>query len=300
MKLKISLFLFSLAAVCSGQELQPRAYLPSPVGLGFLGISYSGNAGGLLFDPSLPIENGHVQARIPAISLGGTIDAFGRTGQILTVFPYVFANLSGNLNGGPSQSRYRSGLADATLRFSINLYGAPAMHPREFVKYRPKLIVGASITATAPTGQYDPNVVINVGTNRWAVKPELGISRFAGKWDFEIALGAWIYTENSDFFRGRLRTQQPLGSAQAHVVRLLPHRTWAAFDATYYTGGRTTINNKINADYQGNTRFGSTFGVSLTRRQAIRIAYFSGVTARVGADIQSLSVAYQVIWHEPK
>jgi hypothetical protein len=174
------------------------------------------------------------------------------------------------------------------------------MHRREFAKYRPKLIVGASLTATAPTGQYDPNVLINVGTNRWAVKPEIGIARFVGKWEFEGAFGAWIYTKNSDFFGNTYRTQQSLGSAQMHIVRLLPRRTWLAFDATFFTGGRTTVGSKINADYEGNTRIGATYGIGIGRRQSLRFAYFNGVTARVGADIQSVSVAYQVIWRQAK
>ena len=289
--------LLSMAAILEAQELQPRAYLPSPVGLGFLGISYSGNTGGLLFDPSLPVENGHVDASVPTLALGGTFAAFGRTGQVLGVLPYVVADLSGSL-GGVQAARHRSGLADSTIRFSVNLYGAPAMHLREFAKYRPKLIVGVSLTATAPTGQYDPNVLINLGTNRWAVKPELGIARFVGKWEFEAAFGAWIYTKNSDFYGNTYRTQQPLGSVQAHIVRLLPHRTWLAFDSTFFTGGRTTIGNNIRADYEGNTRIGATYGIGVGRRQSLRFAYFDGVTARVGADIQSVSVAYQVIWRQ--
>ena len=192
------LFHCAIALPCNPVRtgIQPRAYLPSPVGLGFLGLSYSGNAGGLLFDPSLPIENGHVDANLPALAVGGTLDIFGRTGQVLGVLPYVVADLSGNFRGVQA-ARHRSGLADSTLRFSVNLYGAPAMHRREFAKYRPKLIIGASLTATPPTGQYDPNVLINLGTNRWAVKPEIGIARFIGKWEFEGAFGAWIYGKNS-------------------------------------------------------------------------------------------------------
>ncbi|HEX4772581.1 MAG TPA: transporter [Bryobacteraceae bacterium] len=289
--------LFFLPAIVRAQELQPRAYLPSPVGLGFLGISYSGNSGGLLFDPSLPIQNGHVDAHIPALALGGTFDVFGRTGQVLGVLPYVVADLSGTF-AGVEAARHRSGLSDSTLRFSINLHGAPAMHLREYARYRPKLIVGVSLTATAPIGQYDPNVLVNIGTNRWAVKPEIGIARFFGKWEIEGAFGAWIYMQNSDFFGNGYRTQEPLGSAQAHVVRLLPRRMWLAFDSTFFTGGRTTVNGKLNADYAGNTRIGATYGIGIGRRQSVRIAYFDGVTARVGADSQSLTVAYQVIWHQ--
>jgi len=122
------------------------------------------------------------------------------------------------------------------------------MHSREFAKYRPKTIVGISVTVNPPTGQYDPNLLINLGTNRWAIKPEIGICRFWGKWDFETALGVWLYTTNSNYYGHTVRTQDPLGSAQAHVVRVLPHKTCLAFDGTFYTGGRSYVGTNIHAD----------------------------------------------------
>ena len=289
------LLLLPISVTVAAQELQPRAYFPAPVGLDFFGVSYSGNSGGLLFDPSLPVEDGHVNANITTVSIGGALDVFGRSGQALAVLPYAVADLSGKL-AGIQAARHRSGLADSTFRFATNIYGAPAMHVREFAKYQPQTLIGLSLTVTAPTGQYDPNVLINIGTHRWGFKPELGISHFVGKWEFETALGAWLYTENANFYRGTFRKQDPLGSIQVHVVRILPRRMWLAFDGTFYTGGRTYVGNTIKADYQGNTRFGATLGIALKRRQALRIAYFDGTTTRIGTDISSLSIAYQVIW----
>jgi hypothetical protein len=75
---------------------------------------------------------------------------------------------------------------------------------------------------------------------------------------------------------------------------------WAAFDGTFFSGGRTNTGAGVQANYQGNTRFGGTLGIALKHRQAIRFAYFDGVTARIGSDISSLSVGYQVIWHESR
>jgi Putative MetA-pathway of phenol degradation len=286
--------LFFACAPAGAQELQPRAYLPAPIGLNFFGIAYSNNAGGLLFDPSLPVKDAHVNAEVTTLSLGESLGLFGRSGQVLAVFPYVVADLSGRV-GNVVGARHRSGLADSTFRFAMNIYGAPRMHIKEFARYRPKTLVGASLTVVAPTGQYDRNVLINIGTNRWAFKPELGISHFIGKWDLEVAFGAWLYTRNSGYYGGTFQKQDPLGSIQAHVVRELPHRTWVAFDGTFYTGGRSYVGNTIEANYEGNTRFGSTFGIIVTRRQALRFAYFEGATTRTGSDIHSISVAYQMI-----
>jgi hypothetical protein len=286
-----------LAAHLAAQEMQPRAYIPAPVGLNFVGISYSNNIGGLLFDPSLVVEDARVNANIVTLAFGQTLDVLGRNTQILAIMPYVEANLDGR-QAGVQTHLYRSGLADVTFRYAMNIYGAPAMRRGDYVKYRQKIIVGASVTVTAPTGQYDPLRLINVGTNRWAVKPEIGISRAVGKWTFEGAAGAWLYTENNRFNGSAVRTQDPLGSFQAHIVRVLPHRIWLAADATFFTGGRTHVNGRDLSDYAGNTRLGATFGIGLTPRQAIKVTYFNGVITRVGGDIDSIGISYNVVFQK--
>jgi len=284
-----------LAAGLTAQELQPRAYLPAPVGLNYFGISYSNNRGGLLFDPSLPVEDASVNANIATVAFGQTLGVLGRTTQILALFPYVRANLEGRVAGTQTDA-YRSGLGDATFRYSMNLYGAPAMNLKEFAGYRQKTVVGASVTVTAPTGQYDPVRLVNIGTNRWGVKPEIGVSRAVGKWTLEGAAGAWLYTGNDQFNGTSLRTQEPIGSLQGHVVRVLPHRTWLAGDLTFYTGGRSQVNGRDNSDYLGNSRLGASFGIVLNRRQSLKISYFKGAVTRLGGDISSIGVSYNVIW----
>jgi len=138
-------------------------------------------------------------------------------------------------------------------------------------------------------------VLINIGTNRLGFKPELGISSFVGKWDFEAAFGAWLYTKNAEFLYTGTRTQDPLGSVQLHVIRLLPRRMWVAADGTFYIGGRTHVGEKVNADFQSSARLGATLGIALGHHQAIKIAYFDGAISRIGADISSLSISYQVL-----
>ncbi len=136
--------------------MQPRAYLPAPVGVSFFGISYSRNSGGLLFDPSLLVEDANVVADVATLSFGQTLGVMGRSAQVLAIVPYVHADLIGT-QAGTAKYRYRSGLGDSVFRYAMNIHGAPAMHLREFAEFKPKTIVGASITVSAPTGQYDPN-----------------------------------------------------------------------------------------------------------------------------------------------
>jgi len=284
-----------LAASLNAQELQPRAYFPAPVGVSFFGTSYSRNSGGLLFDPSLPVTDAHVAANMGSLSFGQSLGVLGRSAQVLVILPYIQADLTGRLSESASY-RYRSGLGDAVFRFAMNIHGAPAMRRLEFARYRQKTIVGASITVSAPTGQYDPKLVVNIGANRWGFKPEVGFSRALGQWVIEGAAGVWLYTANGNFNNGSTRTQIPLGSLQAHFLRILPHRTWVALDATFFTGGRTTVDGVERANYLGNWRIGATFGLVLTPRQSLKISYFDGVITRVGNDISSFGIAYNYIF----
>ena len=92
---------------------------------------------------------------------------------------------------GERESTYRSGLFDSVVRVSVNLVGGPAMSLPEMRKWQQKTLLGVSLKVTAPTGQYDPTKLINLGTNRWAFKPELGLSRRWGNWVLDAYGGVW-------------------------------------------------------------------------------------------------------------
>ena len=51
-----------------------------------------------------------------------------------------------------------------------------------------------------------------------------------------------------------------------------------------------------HADYQGNSRFGATFSYPIGVRQSIKISYFRGMVTRVGTDISSIGISYNLIW----
>ena len=69
---------------------------------------------------------------------------------------------------------------------NVNFFGAPAMDLQRFRSYRQDLILGASLTVTAPTGQYDSSRLVNLGTNRWSARPELGASKALGHLTLEL------------------------------------------------------------------------------------------------------------------
>jgi hypothetical protein len=158
--------------------------------------------------------------------------------------------------------------------------------------------MGASVTLVVPNGQYDSNRLINIGSNRWAFKPEIGLSYPHKRWTFEGAAGVWLYMKNNDFFGHVRREQKPLASLQGHVIYTIRPRMWMALNGTYYSGGRTTVNGRLNQDLQKNSRFGLTFSFPLKERQSIKIAFAKGLTTRIGGDLTSIAVGWQYTWFD--
>ena len=76
-----------------------------------------------------------------------------------------------------------SGLGDPRFRFSINLFGAPALSAKEFANYQQDLIVGASLQVSAPLGQYDDSKLLNLGNNRWSFRTGTGFFQGVGTVD---------------------------------------------------------------------------------------------------------------------
>jgi len=154
-----------------------------------------------------------------------------------------------------------------------------------------------SVVVSAPTGQYDPARAVNVGTNRWAVKPEVGLSHhFKGRFILDAYVGLWLYQDNQKFFGGRVRSQAPIVSSQYHISYDIKPRMWAAFDANFYSGGRTTVNGILSNDFQRNSRVGGTFSFPVTRRQSMKLAYAVGAYTTVGGAFQTFSIGYNYLW----
>jgi len=286
-----------LASSVSAQELEPRAYSPAPVGLNFLVVSYAYQFGEVLFDPTVPITDVDAKLNGSAIAYGRTFGIAGRSASALAAFPYVWGKVSGNVFEQRTEVT-RSGNADSRFRIAVNILGGPALKPREFAARKQTTTIGASLTMIAPTGQYDPAKLVNIGTNRWAFKPEVGIARPIGNWSIEFYGGVWLFTDNNNFFGGQKRKQAPMMSLQTHASYTFKPRLWISGDATFYTGGRTTVNDVLKADLQRNTRIGVTASFPLTKKTSLKTAWARGVITRIGGDFNVFGITWQYAWFD--
>lgn len=277
------------------QDMEPRAYSPSPVGMNFLGIAWQYSSGAVNTDPSLPIQD--VDARINSAILGysHTFGLAGHGASIGIAMPYTKADVSGEVFE-EARSVERLGLADSRVRLAVNLIGNPAADRREFAARAPATNLGVSLTVGVPTGEYSDKHLINLGANRWAFKPEVGLYQPIGPWSLELSGGVWFFTDNDDFLEGARREQDPIQTYQAHVSYTFRPRLWIAADGTYYRGGETTVDGVHNADLQKSSRIGATLSVPVGEGQSVKLSWSDGATTRIGADFQTWSLAWQYAW----
>ena len=286
-----------VAASAGAQQLEPRAYSPAPVGTNYFGLALHDSRGGVVTDAALPLEDVEAHINMTTPFYGRTFSLAGRSASAGIAAPYAWGTVEGQVFEEYREVR-RSGFGDPQLRVAVNLLGGPAMTPREFAARTRQTTLGFSLVANVPVGEYDPSKLINLGTNRWAFKPELGLSLPAGRWDLELYGGVWVFGDNNDFFGGQHRAQDPLATAQAHVVYTFRRALWLAADFTYYWGGQSTLDGVRKDDRQDNTRGGLTMAIPIVGRQSLKVTWARGVSTRIGSSFQTFGVAYQWVWFD--
>jgi len=280
---------------CAGAGHRAALVFERAVGVNFLIGGYAYTRGGIAFDSALPISDPKLHTSNGVIGYARALDLWGKSGKFDVIVPYTW--LSGTAEHlGQTVERKVDGFADPRFRLSVNFIGAPALDLKEFRAYHQDLIVGASLQVSVPAGQYDPSKLVNIGSNRWWFKPELGLSKAIGNWTLELTGAVTLYTDNHDFFGGHTRAQDPLYSTQAHAIYSFPRGVWGSLDVTYYTGGRTTIDGERNFDLQQNWRLGGTLALPVDVHNSVKLYASSGVSSRTGNDFDLVGIAWQYRW----
>jgi hypothetical protein len=283
------------AHVAQAQDMEPRAYSAAPIGTNFLLGGYAHSRGGIATDPSVPIENLNAKVDAALAGYSRTFALAGQTANAAVLLPYSWGTFTGDVQD-QNREVSRAGIGDLRLRLAANLLGGPALTPEEFTRRKPGTTLGASLTLVVPTGEYHPEHLINIGTNRWAIKPELGLSQPLGNWFADAAAGVWFFTDNTQFFGGNDRSQQPLWSFQAHAGYNFRPGLWLAADVTYYTGGESSINGVDKHDTLANSRYGLTLSIPLADAVSLKTVWSTGLTSRGGADFDTFGVVLQYRW----
>jgi hypothetical protein len=287
------------------QDLTPRAYVVTPVHSNAVIVSDIFNDGHLLFDGTVPITGATGRLNVGVLTLYRSLSVFGRSANVTATLPYGVGTFKGTVAEAEHVAD-RSGLLDSVFRFAVNVKGAPAMSLDEMKqrRWRQGTLFGVSLKVVAPTGQYDPTKLVNLGGNRWAFKPEVGYSGRFGHWVLDGYASVWLFTRNPEFFSRNAfvpgtqsQTQKPVVAFETHLSYDVRPRLWVSLDGNFWYGGRTSLNGVENpATLQQSSRIGITASFPITSRQAIKVGYADGAYVRFGGDYKIASVAWQYSW----
>jgi len=288
-------FFLLFAGRMQAQELEPRTYAALPSNLSVIAIQAGTLAGNVVTDPALPINNLDVTTYVGGIGFVRTFGIAGKLARITASLPFAAISGTATLNGRDTAAA-RSGFGDARIRFGINLIGSPALDKKQFTHYTQDLVVGVSIITSIPTGLYYPSKLINIGSNRWGFKPEVGASKRFDRIYVEAYAGVWLYTNNTEYLGGKTLTQDPLASFQAHICYYFKNQMWLSVNGNWFSGGQAYINNSPTAYDFDNWRVGASWSIPIARGQSIKLQFHSGAFTTNGYNYTAFSLAYQYVF----
>jgi len=292
---KTLICMIALTGAVGAQEIEPRSYANIPVGMNFVAVGYSYSSGNVFVDPSLPIEDLDARVNIVLARYIRSFNLFSAPAKFKAVLPWSSGRWDGILDG-EFRTRDTSGFADARLGLGVLLVGAPVLEPSEFSSYEQGMVVGLDFNLVAPTGQYDPSKIINLSSNRWSFRSELGLSKAIGKWTVEAAGGVWFYTDNGDFYGGNTLSQDPFLVAKVNVIRSIRPGLWWAIGTGYGQGGQTFVDGEPRNTKQKNWRISVVVAYPLSPTQGLVLTVASGRTFQAGPEFDVAALAYQFSW----
>ncbi len=277
-------------------DLEPRRWSHLPIDTNFAGIGYIHTDGDVSFDPILKIEEATVEVDTAVVSYLRSFDLFGNTARFDIRLPYQHAHWEGLLDGSPA-SATREGLADPRFRLSINFIGAPALKGKEYLAYRKShtknTSVGAALAVTVPLGQYYEDKLLNLGENRFAIRPQLGALHIDGPWSYELTGSVLFFTDNDEFRGDNKREQKPLFALQSHIVRTFGRGLWASVSAGYDLGGESSINGEHKDDRRQELLFALSAGLRVSATSSVKAIYLGSRTQEdVGVDTDNFVLAF--------
>ena len=266
----------------------------------FGGFAFAHTEADIFFDPTLLLEDVEMELDTWAGKYIRTFELFEKSSRIDIIQAYQKGEWEGLLDG-VAASTSRDGLSDTFVRVAMNLYGAPPLQNKEFGAYRSNVnietIVGVALTVRLPTGNYQEDKLINLGQNRFAFRPQLGIVHTRGKWTTELTGEVAFYTKNDKFYNGNTLEQSPLYIVHGHLVYTFKPGQWTSFSMGYDYGGENKLNGVYKDDTKQNIAWKLSYAHPINRSLGIKVSYLGTSTQEsTGMDSDTLAVGMTFLW----
>jgi hypothetical protein len=278
------------------QFTDPHNYDNAPVGINQLELDYYYAHSDASIDTSLIVAGATFNLNQGILDYTHYFGFIHRLAWVEATLP--LAGLSGSISG-TNISGSITGTGDSSYLVAALLKGGPALSVAQFQNYKPITTVGVSLTITAPTGQYNSNKVLNLGSNRWSFKPEFAVSHPFGpeqKWEFDAYANAYFHTDNTSYQGAKILRQQPLPGIEGHITYSFTDRLWASLDTRYSFGGNTFVNGVNENNAQQNFILGTEVNVSINHQNSFVFEFAKPVAHQNGPRYTGFAVRYFYGW----
>jgi hypothetical protein len=300
--------MLAMGAICpqhSLAQVPPRFYwktLSNANAVPLIGESLSGNTNP--FDPAHIVAPGaSIDATIALAGYARTFTLWDRSALAAVIFP--MGRLSGQVTAaGRSFNQSTSGFGDPMLEFDLNLLGPKAQkNLPDLLRYEPKVSVDVLADLAFPIGEYNNTQPLNLGQHRWYGRLGAPVIWQLGPWvpgrrtTVEFLPAVWLFGPNNDYVGQTLKTD-PMFQLDAHITRDLIENFWAAFDTTWYYGGKPTIDG-VSGKNLNNLGVGFTLGYQINDNLGLTFGYKTTVNDNAPGDLRMdrFMVSLVVGWH---
>jgi Putative MetA-pathway of phenol degradation len=278
------------------QFTDPRTYNNSPVGINQLELNYARVHANASIDTSLIITGAKIDLNQGIIDYTRYFGLLRRLTWVEAGVP--IAGLGGSVAGTNIQGSI-VGAGDSSYAAGILLKGGSALSLAEFEKCRPTTTLGVSLTITAPTGSYNANKILNLGSGRWSFKPEFAAAHPFGseqQWEIEAYANVYFYTNNTSYHGREILRQEALPGLEGHLSYSFNDRLWTSLDTRYSFRGATAVNGVDQNNPQRNFILGTEMNISLNARNSLVLEFGKALVHRNGPSVVGFSVKYDYTW----
>jgi len=263
-------------------------------------VGYAGKDEEVFYNPLIGITDGTANLNAWVARYGYVFDWSGMTARVDGMLPYVSGTWQGIIGDEPGRRNIRAG-GDPWLRLTVNFYGAPALGSKEFTDYvteNPvRTTVGGSLAVSLPFGGYDPEELINVGRNRYTLRPQIGVLHVRGPWTLELTGSVFLFGDNEDFVDSTSLSQEPVFALQGHLTRNFRSGLWLGAGVAYAAGGKVDLDGARTTYEVDNVLWNLVGGYRITGRQSVMLAWQHGRTqVDVGSDWEGWLLSWVYAW----
>ena len=299
----------AMAVFCPSQalgQLPARFYWKSLAGGNAVPVifeSMSGNSNP--FDPAHIVTPGaSFDATLALAGYARTFSLHDRAATAAIILPMGRVDGVVTTVGGKTVTQSAQGFGDPMLEFDLNVLGPHAQkNLPDALRYKPGFSIDLLGDLAFPIGACNSSQPLNLGQNRWYGRVGAPIVWQLGRWvpgrrtTLEFLPAVWLFGTNDNFVGQTLKTD-PMFQLDGHLTRDVTEHLWGAFDTTWYTGGRATING-VQGSKLNNLGVGLTLGYTITRNLALTCGYMSTVNDSAPGDLRMnvFKVSLLFGWH---